>query len=335
MVTALLWRRYSLHGLTVDVHSDSSPVTATVHGILEHLGLVPSDMKPNRAGLTLRLSSRSQASVPVEAQEIAQQDGIRAWSDGCRIYLTCDGHAIRLHPQAGVGDGVLPSEPSIVRKDVLIYSLLLLLRRRGFYGLHASGVSREGAGYLFVADRGSGKSTHSYSLVRQRWKYLGDDAVLLRPRDGLVEALALRRDLCLDPRLARHFPEVGVHGEVSPFVGKNKRRLAMHALYPDQQIDRCVPRVILFPEITLATGSRLIPLKPAAALPRLIAQSAVFALDSDVIPRHVEVLNQLAQQARSYRLLAGQDLKEEPELIADLLGAAPEFSWKSTTARRA
>jgi hypothetical protein len=303
-----------------------------VDAIFEHLGLVPYDKQPIRGVVVMRLSARSPVvSLPPGAQEIAQHDDIRAWSAGRQIYLTCAGHTVRLHPTAGIGDGALPSLPSSVRKDVVIYGLLLLLRHCGLYGLHASGVSGESTGFLFVAGRGSGKSTHTYSLVRQGWEYLGDDAVLLRSHYDQVEALALRQDLYLDTTMARRFPEMRSDRERDDFTSNPKQRLAMHRLFPEQQIDRCVPRVLLFPEITSATRSQLVPLKPAAALPRLIAESAVFSLDVDLIPQHLEVLSQLALQAQSYRLLAGQDLEAEPELVADLFRDLPQSSWNPGT----
>ncbi|MFN2420562.1 MAG: hypothetical protein ABR527_04195 [Gemmatimonadota bacterium] len=268
----------------------------------------------------LRLSAHSPvASGAEEAQGPPQVDSIHARVEGNWIHLSCENHSIRLDTQAGVAEGVLPPEPAHVREDLLIYSLLLLMRRRGYYGLHASAVIREGVGYLFVAAGGSGKSTHTYSLVRRGWKYLADDAVFLRCRDGRVEALPLRRDLYLDPALARSFPEVGEHGGVDPHVGK--RRLDMHALFPDRGVESCVPRLLFFPEITSAKKSRLVPLSPMLAVPRLLAQSLVFTLDSEAIPRHFEVVSQLASQTESFRLVAGRDLKEDPEQVADLLGS--------------
>jgi hypothetical protein len=89
--------------------------------------------------------------------------------------------------------------------------------------------------------------------------------------------------------------------------------------------------LLFFPEITSAKKSRLVPLSPTLAVPRLLAQSLVFTLDSEAIPRHFEVVGQLASQTESFRLVAGRDLKEDPELVADLLGSVQVgFGGKGT-----
>jgi hypothetical protein len=183
-------------------------------------------------------------------------------------------------------------------------------------------VVADGAGCLLVAPSGSGKSTSTYGLVRRGWHYLGDDALLLHAAGDEVEALVLRRDLCLDPALEGCFPELRTHGQAGRFASRGKRRLAMRELYPERLLDRCVPRLLVFPEIVAEPESRLVPLGIAEVLPRLVAQSAVFALDPEAAPRHLDMLTRLARQTRAYRLLAGRDLKADPELVAPLLAAA-------------
>jgi hypothetical protein len=317
-------RRYRLHGLLVEVTADDPAVLDRVHPVLAHLGLALAD-EAGKADVVLRYPARPGAvQIPATARMTAEQDGIRAWSGGGLLYLECDGHAVHLDLSAGVAESTIPPAPTPPRKDIVIYTLLLLLRRRGLYALHASGVARAGAGFLFVAPCGSGKSTQTYGLVRQGWEYLGDDALLLRVRGDAVEALALRRDLCLDPALAHAFPEVVTHGEGGPFAARGKRRLRMRALHPGRLIERCVPRVLVFPEIVPNPVSRLAPLGPAETLARLVEQSVVVALDPDALPAHFEALGRLARQARGWRLLAGRDLKERPGAVAALLAGIHE-----------
>lgn len=311
---------YQVHGTNVEVRSTDRFALSKVGRILKHFGLVPGVDEVNQAAVILRISGRAGAvRVPSKARPMADSEGIQAWIDEHALYLECAAHICRLQLRAGIGAGVVPPGPSLPRKDFVIYSLLLLLRRRGLYGLHASCVASAGMGCLFVAPSGSGKSTNTYSLVRRGWDYLGDDAVLLRESGEGVEALALRRDLCLDPALARLFPEIAQHGQAGPFAGRGKRRLPMRDLYAGQLIDQCVPRVLVFPEIVPDATSRLVPAEPADALARLMAQSAVLALDSEALPLHLQLLARLARQARSYRLLAGRDLRENPEAVASLL----------------
>ncbi len=312
-------QRYGVYGIGVDVLGET-PVLGAIHAALAHLGIEPVAGGGEAADVVLRCSAEPGAvRVPAGARAVAEQGGIRAWSRGGALYLGCDGHACRLDLAGGAGEVMVPPPPRRPRKDILTYALLLLLRRRGLFALHASGVARDGAGCLFVARSGSGKSTQTYALVRQGWEYLSDDALLLRARGEQVEALALRRDLCLDPALARAFPEVTAHGVEDSRSEKGKRRLAMRALHPERLIDGCVPRLLVFPEIVSAPVSRMVPLRPAEALRRLVGESVVVALDPAVMPAHLAALGALVRQARSWRLLAGRDLEARPELVAPLI----------------
>lgn len=331
---ARLRERYRLHEVRVDLVGDDSAVLEWVHAVLEHIGLLPAEEAGGAAEVVLRCSARADAvRMPPDVRLIAEQDGIRAWGGGGQLYLECDGHASRVDLAEGTAECALAPPPASPRKDVILYTLLLLLRRRGLYALHASAVARNGSGYLFAAPCGSGKSTQTYGLVRQGWDYLADDALLLRVSGDEVEALALRRDLCLDPALSHTFPEVSVHGEGGPFAARGKRRLPMRALHPERLIDRTVPRLLVFPEIVAQPTSRLVPLGQAEALAKLIEQSVVFNLDPEVLRQHLGVLERLVRQAPGYRLLAGRDLKEHPEGVAALLASVPGLPAPPPTPR--
>jgi hypothetical protein len=313
---------YAAHGIRLELSVDDARLAAGVRDVLEHFGLgrVPPTAEPPTTRLHFTSWQHAEP-VPADATEVGWQDGIRARAAAGAIWLTADHHCVRLDPAAGLAEGVLPRTPSALRKDLIIYAVLLLLRRRGYYGLHASGVVADGAGCLLVAPSGSGKSTSTYGLVRQGWHYLGDDALLLHAAGDEVEALALRRDICLDPALQGSFPELRTRGRTGRFAGRGKRRLAMRELYPERLLDRCVPRLLVFPELAAVAESRLVPLGVADVLPRLVAQSAVFGLDPEAAPGHLAVLARLARQTRAYRLLAGWDLKADPERVAPLLAA--------------
>jgi hypothetical protein len=310
-------RRYCIHGVEIELVAGDPWTLESVHSVLEHLGLLPgaSDTLPS---VILRFSAKSEVRVPCAARILAEQGGIRAWIWAGSLYLTCPGYACRLDTGAGVGEWSVPPLSAQPRKDIITYGLLLLLRRFGLYALHGSGVARDGVGLLFAAPSGSGKSTLAYSLVRQGWEYLSDDALLLRTRGEEIDALALRRGLCLDPSLVHAFPEVSELGEDGAFAGKGKRLLHMQSLHHDRLVECCVPRVLVFPEIVSHRTSRLVPLDSTEAFMRLTQQSAVVTLDRDVVPCHLQALERLIRQACGYRLLAGQDLNGHPEAVAAL-----------------
>src|SRR5215213_2250033 len=166
-------RCYDVQGFRVDVFADDPDVLGRVHAILDHLGILPATLGDTPAVVWLYSTQPGAVRLPRRARAIAEQDGIHAWSSNGALYLSCDGHVGRLDPAAGTAEVVVPTSPGGLRKDFITHGFLLLLRRRGLYPLHASGVSQAGAGCLFVAPSGGGKSTHTYSLVRTGWDYLG------------------------------------------------------------------------------------------------------------------------------------------------------------------
>jgi hypothetical protein len=304
--------------LQVELRGDDDEVAARVAAILASYGMTCT-RDPGASGVTFELARAGVVRVPAAAREVGRQDGIRAWDDHGTIYLCCDAHTVRVEPGTGRCVGALPRTSDGVRKDVVVYGVLLLLRRRGVYGLHAAAVAWKGTGCLLVADRRAGKSTAALNLLRAGWSYLSDDAVALHACGGVVEALPLRRDCRLDDDALRHFPELGDRWAADPAAEGGKRRLDVRAHFPDRVRDRCTPRALVFPTLVPAPTSRLVPLDRAGALMRLVRQSVVIRLDAAGAPPHLDVLARLVAQARSYRLLAGRDLLGDPQRTARLL----------------
>ncbi len=197
--------------------------------------------------------------------------------------------------------------------------MLLLLRYQGFYPEHAACVAQNDVGCLLVGDSGSGKSTLTLGLVQEGWQYLADDAILLKACRDRVEAVPLRRELCLAPEAVHTFPDTVGHWQPSPWPGDLKQRLDMQTLYPAQVRSTCVPNLMLFPTIVSAPQSQLVPIRKAEALFRLIQQSALVTVEPQMAPSHLDILARLLCQTQHYQLLAGQDLARDPRRIALLL----------------
>ena len=200
----------------------------------------------------------------------------------------------------------------------MVLALFLLLRPHGFFPLHAAALAHDGDGVLLAASSDAGKSTTAFNLVRQGWQFLSDDSVLLRVNDEAVEAIAFRRNFGLDPDAEDRFPEIAAHWSTQ-LTDVDKRCIAMDALFPEQSADRCTPRLLLFPELTGESESVLAPLSKADALLKLVAQSALVSLSPAWTPEHLAALKRLVVQGPSFRLLAGRDLMDRPERIAELI----------------
>jgi len=67
-----------------------------------------------------------------------------------------------------------------------IYSVIMLvLVRKGYIMLHASGVLKDKKAHVFTGRSGTGKTITVFNLLRKGFKYLGDDTVLLGKNEVL------------------------------------------------------------------------------------------------------------------------------------------------------
>ncbi len=215
--------------------------------------------------------------------------------------------------------------PPSDQRGLFLFAFLLLLSGRGLYGLHAAGVSWNECGFLLAGSSGSGKTTLTCALARSGWQYLSDDAVLLRRRGPAgVEALAFGRPFHCTPSLFHYFPEL-THGAEHPAL--RARRPATHGkhlvdvgpVYVGQARSGFRPQVILFPEISSAPTSRLIPLERTTTLLRLLGEGAGFLGNRDYMATQMELLGDLARSARGFRLLHGADVHTNPSRVSELL----------------
>jgi hypothetical protein len=315
---------YNLHGTWLEIGWDAEAVGEQLQVLSAYFGLDACPIVPLECQVQLTfLTQAPPLSIPPHASCVAQQHGLQVWQAGSQLYVHDGAYIVRLDPASPTGFGTLSSPDGHATPplpmDLLLHSMLLLLRYQGFYPVHAACVAYDGVSCLLVGNSGSGKSTLTLGLVQEGWHYLTDDATLLRGGWDTVVAMPLRRDLCLTPEAIHAFPDTLGHWQPGPWSGDLKQRLDMRTLYPAQVRSTAVPRLLLFPTIVSAPHSQLVPMRKAEALFRLIQQSGLVTIEPPMAPGHLDVLARLIRQTRHYRLLAGQDLALDPRRIALLL----------------
>ena len=134
--------------------------------------------------------------IPPNGREVLRADGFVGFEADDEFYLTDGSSLFHLLPRKGEGYARLaPSfsvKPKLAQTNFWCFGLLKLLRPLGVYSLHAAALAAtDGAGLLLIGAPGSGKSTLAIGLIRQGWRYLSDDAVLLRDGWRGIEALPL------------------------------------------------------------------------------------------------------------------------------------------------
>ncbi len=317
------YQDYMIHGMSVRIGWDDELVANWLHLLLTHFGLTPAKQATAPCIAFDILTQADKLVVPDHAVEVDQHHGVITRRAHDQLYMSDAYLTLRLDPLSGYGLGVFEMSPTLalsaLRPDLVVCSLILLLRHQGLFALHAACLECHGTGYLFVADSDNGKSTLACSLMRQGWYYLSDDSIFLRSQGHELEALAFRKDLMLDPEAEDYFPDVVVHWAPAHVGDASKRLLHIAIGYPHQMISHTIPEVLIFPQIVDAEQSELVPLDNASDLHHLVRQSLVVTFEPAMAELHLGVLTGLLRQVRSYQLNAGRDVLEQPAQVASRL----------------
>jgi hypothetical protein len=321
---------YQLHGLRLRLGSDHPAVQKKLRRVLRYKGAEPV-VASDDADIRLAFDvCASLDSPPKTARHLgtSRQCGIDVWDASEQVFLCHDNGIVAVHPDAGRAEGqvhpALFEDRDRGERDPLFHlvvlSLVVLLRHRGWFPLHAAALTRDGHGVLCPAQSGQGKTTITLSLLRYGWAALSDDTVLLRAEDDRVNAHSFRRSLCVDPGAAEPFPEL--HGPDWPrsLSDASKWRVEIDQLYPGQSASVCTPRLLVLPTIADAPMSRIEPIGIKPALEQLLRQTAFFLTPAPrVADRHLAVLRRLVNQSWTYRLHAGRDILNDPRTVHTLL----------------
>ena len=312
-----------LQGVTVRVSGDHPVLQARVEEFIEPL-VGRDDRAPfDRLEFSLNLADGElDPSLPSGSKALVQFVNVSCFQDGSSLsFHTKDGSVLKADIQAGRVWGTLSKEILTKRHvftDLLLAPLMEMLKHRGFYGLHAAALAREGNGYLFPGDAGNGKTTTALGLVKQGFQYLADDKVLLREEEGEIAALAFTRRFNIDPAISRQYPELGFLGNLEPIPATTKRPFDISRVYPNTFVPRCRPRYLIHLQITPDAESRIVHLSRTEAFSRLVHQT-IFSFQKEIAMKQLKLLGDLVQRTESYLLFRGKDVYEVPERLLEFL----------------
>lgn len=322
---------YQLHDLRIRTRSDHPTVERMLRRTLRYKG-AEALSSAEEVDITLDFCVDQTVSANLdEAQHLGttERGGIEVWKAPDRMLLCRDESRVHLletgQAEATLGSDILSAHVD-QRRNPLFYTIVLsfviLLRYRGWYPLHTAALRRDECGVLLVARSESGKSTAALQLVREGWRYLSDDTVLLKPDPSHVQAYSFRRPFCVHPEGAQHFPELCDRQWPPSLSDAEKWQVDLGEVYPGQFTPTCTPQIVVFPEIVDAAQSELEVAETKTALAHLIDQTAFFLTpDPDVASEHLDVLRGLIEQSQVYHLYAGRDVLDESSTLPALLHA--------------
>jgi hypothetical protein len=318
---------YALENLVLELHAQE-PRREDLDRLLRELSWVRRSGPTCKPDLHLSVSPNiGKFRLPRNCREVLRTDDFLGLEVNDDFYLTDRSSVFHLRPTKREGYARLaPSfftKPELVQGNFWCFGLLKLLRPLGIFSLHAAGLaSRDGLGLLLVGASGSGKSTLAIGLIRQGWRYLSDDAVLLRHGSQGVEALACRRSFYIDAARSPDYSDLSLGEEIPDSNGGRRRGVNIDKAYPGRYVSRCIPGVVIFPQIKYQAQSTLMPVGGIRALGDLLAQSAPQLFDRSTMAKHLETLKRLLQQTEAYELHAGRDLYHDPAKLTGLIQEA-------------
>ncbi|OYT73224.1 MAG: hypothetical protein CFK52_02875 [Chloracidobacterium sp. CP2_5A] len=205
-------------------------------------------------------------------------------------------------------------------------ALLFLLRRMGWFELHGGACVQAEQGYVFIGPSGSGKTSAILGLLDAGWRYVSDDALLIKriPAGSEGDAICVRagRELfSVTTDELRRFPHLHPHAEPR-LQSAEKRAVNPRAIWPGRYEPVAKPAFLFFCQLHDAEQTQVLPLPATDALARLMTSTPWLALDRETAAAHLAIYRQLAESCYSFALLAGRDLLRRPSALATHLSAS-------------
>jgi hypothetical protein len=318
---------YRFHGTGITISGDDA-VSAALHSRLKMFSAerlqdgsmhfeyrsVPAPeahivMRPSGLGRTVTESGR------VETVYFENSDQLYIDYAG-RVRVLCDTRQwhVRLSIQEPADQNLwLLSHPAFT------LPLAEMLKRRGFYGLHAAGLCTDGKVILFAGDSGAGKSTLTVALLRKGFDYMADDMVFLRKDPEGLKVMAFPDEIDLTDETIARFPELGQLARLPKSQGWRKRQVRPEEIYPVKTVLECRPSLLIFPRVSGNSNSFLRPMDRSEALLGLL--SNIIRTDPESSQNHLDALTALVKESNCYSLETGSDVDVLPELFRKVLAS--------------
>jgi hypothetical protein len=264
--------------------------------------------------------------IPAQARLFSQTGVVSLWratssADGATrelFYFDLGVAAFRVDVTAGRAIGLVTPEaldyPHILANTYTLFALLLLLRTRGLYHLHAAAlVSPRDELWLICGAQRAGKTTLTTALSLAGWRPISDDSLLVSAAGVEVRLQALKKYFHIGNELLHRWPLLA--GVTRHHQYLDRTCIGGLEYFGARQLaDASFNRVdhLVLPQIVNEPASRLVPLARSAALLKLAEQSLYFQLWPEHTAQQWRLLRELASPAACHSLLAGADILQDP-----------------------
>jgi hypothetical protein len=308
------------HGLPVRVEADWPDVVDALAERLRGLEATSAD----GPGLTFqyRLANDPGKALPYpvgQARPVYEtpHGQVHYFNGGDTLFLDYGGFArLLIEPLSGKAQIVFRPDTEalwLISHPLFTLALVELLKRRGFYSIHAAGLARGGKSLLLAGTSGAGKSTLTVALLERGLDLLGDDMAFLRCEPEGVRVLAFPDEIDITPHTLGMFPRLQTRVSNVGRPGWRKLQLHAHNLGTPKVAWESEPKVLVFPTIGDCEDSSLEALSCREALLELAPN--VLLTEPASSQAHLSALTALISSSDCYRLLTGTNLDAAAQLL--------------------
>lgn len=269
--------------------------------------------------------------IPANARLFSQTGVVSLWSDeraeenSGRFYFHLGVAAFRVDIGSGEAVGLVTPEamryPHILANTYTLFALLLMLRSRRLYHLHAAAiVSPKEELWLICGAQRAGKTTLTTTLGLAGWRPISDDSLLVGNDESSAWLTPLKKYFHIADELLSRWPALAAIKRHHQYLDRTcvggleffeSRDLAERKF---RKIDH-----VVLPQIVSEQTSRVESLSLSEALLRLAEQSMFFQLWRNHTANQWQWLNELSAKARCHRLFSAADLMRDPQTAARVL----------------
>lgn len=301
--------------------------------------IAPETIQAGQAALTIELKMRSHLPprarlIPAHARLFSQTGVVSLWraplsaeagATSELFYFDLGVAAFRVDAAVGRAVGLITPEafayPHILANTYTLFALLLLLRARGLYHLHAAAiVSPRDELWLICGAQRAGKTTLTTALGLAGWRPISDDSLLVSAAAAGAKLRALKKYFHVGDELLQRWP--ALVGVTRHHQYLDRTCIGGLEFFDARQLaDTSFRRVdhLVLPQIVNEPISRLTSLARSAALLKLAEQSLYFQLWPEHTAQQWRLLGELAGAATCHYLLAGNDILQDPTHAARIL----------------
>lgn len=305
----------SFHNTGVKIHSDNHEIFSVISNNLKPY-LTSKNSHPKITEISITRAKKV-IDIPRGFKKLAYYHNVQLFQSQDKTdYFVTDGfNTAEINPVKGLAE--IHYYP-VVEKDTSLFTplfftivLIELLRYRGIYYLHSGGVSKDRKNCILIAGEGNtGKTTLTTTFIKYGYYFLGDDALFFYENKGEIYVHSFARDFQFTRDGIKYFPELLRY--ISNDNGTIKLSLPCTKIFHNKLIQESKPFIILFTKIADKKKTSLNKLPSKDALKNLILCSQQVMFDNINAKPHLEALNKLVVQCKSFSVLLGKDLLEYP-----------------------